>query len=395
MKLKIEKGIAEGRVTVPPSKSVSHRMLICGALSENSTIRNLANNDDISATLSGLANLGAVYHKNDDSSLTIGGLKFNGETVIDCNESGSTIRFLIPLALLSENKVKFIGAERLLKRPMGIYEDICKKQGLTYVHTDSSITVCGKLKSDNFVVPGNISSQFITGLLFALPLLKNDSTIEITDKFESKSYIDITIDVMKKFGVIIEWICDNKLYIKGGQKYNSCDVCVEGDWSAAAFWYGLNAIGGKVEINELNKDSYQGDKVCVDILKNINEPQDLSDCPDLAPILFAVAAAKGGGRFEGTKRLQLKESDRAGAMRDELGKFGASVIINDNSVDIKCVGINPPKEVLYAHNDHRIAMALAVLCTLTGGEIEGYSAVSKSYPSFFEELSKLGIKVTK
>lgn len=250
MKLKIEKGTAEGKVTVPPSKSVSHRMLICGALSENSTIKNLAKNDDITATLSGLVNLGAVYHENDDSSLAIGSLKFNGETVIDCNESGSTIRFLIPLALLCDKPVKFIGAERLLKRPMGIYEEICKKQGLLFERTDNSITVCGKLKSDDFVIPGNISSQFITGLLFVLPLLENDSTIEITNKLESKSYIDITIDVMKKFGVIVEWICDNKLYIKGGQRYNSCEVCVEGDWSAAAFWYGLNTLGGNVEINE-------------------------------------------------------------------------------------------------------------------------------------------------
>ncbi len=394
MKLKIEKGIAKGQVTVPPSKSISHRMLISGALSENSTIHNLAENDDITATLSGLKSLGA-FSTGTNTALNVGGLKFSGGATIDCNESGSTIRFLIPLALLCEKPVKFIGSARLMERPMKIYEDICSKQGLLFKQSSDSITVCGKLRNDNFVLPGNISSQFISGLLFALPLLSGNSTIEITESFESKSYIDITVDVLSKFGINIEWICDNKLFIKGSQKYRAVTETVEGDWSGAAFWYGLNELGGNVEILGLNDNSLQGDRAVVDILKSYSKTADLSDCPDLAPILFAVSAAKGGGTFTGTKRLKLKESDRAEAMKEELEKFGAKLTIYNDSVKIKCDKLMTPNKVLSAHNDHRIAMALAVLSTLTGGEIEGYHSVCKSYPEFFNEFERLGIKVTK
>lgn len=392
MKLKIQPGKARGTVVAPPSKSMAHRLLICGALSQKSEISSVLLNDDIRATLRGLSALGAEITQN-KTTVTIGGLAGKDPVTFDCHESGSTLRFLLPLCLLRSQPVTLTGSPRLMERPLGVYEDICKKQGLVFEKSNGGITVCGPLKSGYFAVPGNISSQFISGLLFALPLLDGHSTIEIVGKAESMSYIDLTLKALSDFGITIHRPASHRFEIDGGQVYQNRTARVEGDWSGAAFWYALNALGGQIEIGGLDAQSGQGDKICTAYLDDMKQTMDLTDCPDLAPVLFAVAAAKGYGSFTGTARLKIKESDRAGVMKEELEKFGAHVEVGTDSVTVECEHLHPPVSVLSGHNDHRIVMALAVLCTLTGGEIDGCEAVSKSYPDFFEKLQSLEIQV--
>ncbi len=398
MTVTIEKSRAEGTVQAPPSKSMAHRALICGALSDNSVIDNIAYSKDIEATLGCLENLGAKILKSEDNLLKIGGLDLHNTengTVLFCNESGSTLRFLIPLCMVSGKKITLRGSKRLFERPLGIYEDICIEQGILFEKGESSLTVCGKLKNGEYSVRGDISSQFITGLLFALPLLDGDSILRVTEKFESASYIDLTLSVLEVFGIEIKRE-DNNFYIKGRQKYTSQNYTVEGDCSNAAFLEGLNLLGGNVSVKGIKQDTLQGDRVYLEMyegLKNGKKNYDLSDCPDLAPVMFAVSAYFGGAEFFGTSRLKIKESDRASTMSEELEKFGVSVRVEENSVLIESSRLTNPREFLCGHNDHRIVMALALLCTVTGGTIEGAEAVSKSYPDFFDVLRAMKIKV--
>lgn len=400
MNVKIYPSKACGEITAPPSKSLSHRALICGALSENSKLNNITHGThsvDVGVTENALSQLGASLCVSGER-VTVGGLDpFSSceNSVIDCNESGSSLRFLIPLCLISGKKITLTGAKRLFERPLGVYEDICREQGLMFEKGESSVTVCGKLKSGNYRVPGDISSQFISGLLFALPLLDGISIIEVTGKFESASYIDLTLDTLSRFGIRITRN-QNRFIIIGNQKYKNAEYTVESDCSNAAFLQALDFLGGEVKVNGISENTLQGDRVYNDIfaaMRNGEREFDLSDCPDLAPILFAVAAANGGAKFIGTKRLKIKESDRAEAMAQELAKFGKTVEVGENHVVIGGEPLKAPESLLYGHNDHRIVMSLAVLCTLVGGEIEGAEAVSKSYAFFFKDLEKLQIKL--
>lgn len=398
MKIKIEKSIARGEVIAPPSKSMAHRLLIAAAVaSGESEIIGLPDCDDAVATLSCLSALGVEIEKTERGAKVRGKhpSEYESETSLDCNESGSTLRFLIPLALLSGRKITFTGSARLMERPQSEYEKICAEKGLLFERADGKITVQGPLTSGNYTLLGNVSSQFITGLLFALACLQGDSTIEILPPVESRPYIDLTISALKKFGVKIKWKGENKLFVKGGQAFKSRKISVEGDHSGAAFLLALKMLGGKIKIRGLDKKSKQGDKVCISYLKRLKkgfDTLDISDCPDLAPVLFAFAAANHGGRFLGTARLKIKESDRADVMRQELLKFGVNVDVKENETLVGA-GLQPPQEPLFGHNDHRIVMALCVLLTKTGGEIEGYSAVKKSYPAFFKDLKGLGVGV--
>lgn len=400
MTVKIEKSTAKGVVTAPPSKSIAHRALISGALSRGSTIRNIAYSKDIKATLDCLAKLGADFQNGEEGTVDIGGLDlFNVEegTEVFCDESGSTLRFLIPLCMLSGKKTVLKGSKRLLERPLTVYEDICKEQGIVFEKDENSVTVCGRLKSGNYFVPGDISSQFITGLLFALPLVEGDSILTVTGKFESASYIDLTLEVMSDFGVDITRK-GNVFYIKGCQKYLPRKYTVEGDCSNAAFLEGFNYLSGEVTVKGLKENTLQGDRVYKDMFQRLKKGEkhfDLSDCPDLAPVMFAIAAYYGGATFEGTSRLKIKESDRGAAMAAELKKFGVDTEIYDNSIVINKCGLKMPTEKLFGHNDHRIVMALSLLCTVTGGCIEGCEAVSKSFPDFFERIRELGIDYIK
>ena len=398
---------AKGIMTAPPSKSMAHRYLICAALSQGkSVIKNIDLSEDIKATLNCIKQFG-IKTEIDGNTITVYGKDIlscaaSDCRVFNCNESGSTLRFFIPLAMLSGAKSFFIGSDVLMTRPLSVYEEICRKQNIVLEHTTQKIdeaekkgiAVHGKLKADDFVVPGNISSQFITGLLFALPLLDKDSTITLTESVESRPYIDMTLQVQKEFGITAEWRGENKLFIPGNQKYKASDSFVEGDYSNAAFFEALNTLGGDIKIEGLKPDSLQGDKVYVqyfEALKKGFASLDISDCPDLGPILFVVAAALHGGEFTGTKRLKIKESNRGEVMCSELAKLGIKTQQEENRIVIYGGKLLRPCETICGHNDHRIVMSMAVLLTIIGGEIEGTEAVRKSLPDFFERIRKLGI----
>lgn len=394
----IEKGTAYGRVEAPPSKSVSHRYLICGALSGGSVIKNVAFSEDIKATLNCLKALGAECDI-DGSTVKIGGIspdKAVKSTELFCNESGSTLRFLIPLCLLFGQKITLKGTERLMSRSLAVYKDMCLSQGIEFSEDKESITVCGKLSAGKYSVRGDVSSQFISGLMFALPLLENDSIIDITGAIESGSYLGMTVKALADFGIRISRTDEHTVFIKGNQTYKPRTLCVEGDYSNAAFLEAFNSVGGNVAVTGLKKDTCQGDAVYRKLFGKLVRgcPEiDISDCPDLAPVLMAVAAANNGVRLTGTHRLKIKESDRGKAMAEELSKFGCSVKVYENEIEVKKRGITTPTDILSGHNDHRIVMALSLLCSITGGSISGAEAVNKSFPDYFRRLASLGIKV--
>ena len=393
MKRFVSKNAAEGRICVPTSKSVAHRMLIAASLckGEASTIRGITPSEDVLATIDCLSALGVKIEYSGDTAKVYGiDLSESVPTMaLNCRESGSTLRFIIPIALLSGEKITLHGSKRLFERPLDVYEKI----GFSFEKSDETITASGNLHAGEYNIPGDVSSQFITGLIFALSTLDGDSKINITTKIESRSYIDLTISALSSFGIKAYWDNDS-IIIPGGQVGYGGDFTVEGDWSGAAFMLALNHLGGRVTIDGLNDESLQSDRACAWYFKMLDEgfcEINIENCPDLGPILFTVAAAKDGARFVGTKRLKIKESDRAEAMKEELEKFGAEIIIEENSVTIKKCPLHSPSMTLNGHNDHRIVMSLAILCTIYGGEIDGCEAVAKSYPDFFKDLETLGI----
>lgn len=399
MNVTIHPGKAKGTVSAPPSKSMAHRLLICAGLAEGtSRIRGIGYNEDILATMDCLRALGAGCSVNGDTVTVIGTDLHRAvpTQTLCCRESGSTLRFFIPLALLCGKRVSFAGTEKLLSRPLGIYERLCEEKGFTFARNGQQLQLQGNLTGGIFRIPGDISSQFITGLLLALPLAAQDSYIQITTSLESKSYIDLTLQALGAFGVQAAWQDSRTIFIPGGQCYLAGDMEVEGDYSGAAFYGAMNALGSDITIRGLLADSLQGDKVYAQHLQSLCDgcPEiDLSDCPDLGPVLFAVAAAKNGAVFTGTRRLKIKESDRAAAMAQELAAFGTKVLVDDNSVIVTPADFHAPDRALCGHNDHRIVMSLAVLLMLTGGQIEGAQAVRKSFPDFFEKLKQLGVEV--
>lgn len=400
MTVTIQPGRASGTVAAPPSKSMAHRLLICAGLSNGvSQISGVDFNEDISATIDCLRSLGASCTVSGDT-VTVQGTNMRTvkpKQVLCCRESGSTLRFFIPLALLCNETVEFTGTEKLLSRPLGIYQQLCAYKGFPFEQSKTRLRLKGKLEAGSFHVPGDISSQFITGLLFALPLTEGDSVIRITPPVESRGYIDLTLQALHAFGIRAQWQDACTLVIPGNQRYTATDMAVEGDYSNAAFFAALNALGADIEIEGLSPDSLQGDKIYEQHFERLcaGQPQiDIADCPDLGPVLFAVAAAKHGAVFTGTRRLKIKESDRSAAMARELAAFGTEVTVEENTVTVSAKEFHRPEAPLYGHNDHRIVMSLAVLLTLTGGAIEGAQAVKKSFPGFFERLKELGIEVS-
>ena len=390
----------KGIMEAPPSKSMAHRLLICAGLSEGkSVVEGISSSEDMKATLDCLSAIGAEYEIEGDK-VTLNGANIRNipeGAVLRCRESGSTLRFFIPICLLDGKTFTLTGSQKLLSRPLSVYEKIFKEQGISFEASADKITVGGKLKSGTFEIPGDISSQFITGLLFVLPLLEENSLIKLLPPVESRSYINLTVEALATFGVKIEWQDENTLFIKGGQNYKAVDAKVEGDYSNAAFFEALNVLGSEIEMTGLKPESLQGDKVYekyFPLLEKGEKNIDISDCPDLGPILFAVAAAKNGGTFTGTRRLKIKESDRAAAMAEELAKFGTKVTVNEDSVIIDASEFHAPTETLWGHNDHRIVMSCAVLSTITGGKIEGAEASRKSLPDFFERIKNLGFEVS-
>ena len=394
MEVYIKPSKAHGKICAPPSKSASHRALICAALSGEGRVDNLIFSDDIKATISGLSALGAQIKTGKEDVIISTPVHKTPTAQINCNESGSTLRFLLPLSLVFCKSIEFTGTKRLFERDLSVYEEIAQNQGIIFSKNENSVALYGKLKSGNFSIRGDISSQFVSGLMFALPLLDGDSFIEFTTEVESRPYIDLTVEMLNAFGVIITPL-KNGYLIKGGQKYKSKNITIEGDYSNAAFLDALNLLGGDVKVEGLSPDTAQGDRIYKNYFNTVKQGgvYDVSSCPDLAPVLFTLAAMFSGACFKGTARLKIKESDRAEAMRGELSKLGADILVNENEVIIKKAELYAPKCPLYSHNDHRIAMALSLILSRYGGILQGAEAVSKSYPSFFNDIKKLGIEV--
>ncbi len=398
MIVRISPSVAQGCVVAPPSKSMAHRALLCGALSAGSVIRHVAYSQDISATLSCLERLGTTVKK-DNNTVALGGLDIHSippDAILDCGESGSTLRFLLPLCMLAGHPITLTGRGRLFQRPLTVYEDIACRLGIEWRQTEDTLTVCGRLQSGDYTVPGDVSSQFITGLLYALPLLKRDSRLMVTGAFESASYIDLTLDMLTTFGISIHRQ-GNAFIIGGNQTYAVGEHTVEGDCSNAAFLEAFNLLGGDVKVNGLSDETKQGDRVYREFFRRLEAGErqfDLSDCPDLGPVMMAVAAVKGGAVFSGSARLRLKESDRGAAMAQELAKCGIPVKVEENSITV-CAGVlRAPTEPFDGHNDHRVVMALSLICSRVGGCIRGAQAVSKSFPDYFDILRSIGIGVT-
>ena len=398
MNITIKPSVASGEINAPPSKSCAHRLLICAALTNGkSVIENIGTNDDIIATISCLKDLGAKIEI-DSNKAVVYGIENNSkkETVnLFCNESGSTLRFLIPLSLVFSNNATFSGSDRLLERPKSVYEELFSNMGCYLKKKEKSLVAGGELKSGAYKIRGDISSQFLTGLLFALPLLDGDSDIVLTTPLQSSPYVDITIDVLSKFGVDIKK-SDNGFYIKGNQEFLPQNLSVEGDWSNSAFLEAFNLIGGNVTLKGMNEESYQGDKIYRNFFsefKNGTPTLDITDFPDLGPVLMACAVLCNGAKLIGTKRLKIKESDRGVAMQTELSKFGVDIIVNEDEIIIPKTEIKAPKEILNCHNDHRIPKSLAILCSRVGGTLENAQCVNKSYPEFFDDIKTLGIQI--
>lgn len=399
MKVKILPSKTSGEVSAPPSKSFAHRYLIGSVLScGKCVIKNIADSDDISATLSCIEQLGGSVTK-DGNIVTVipTNEKQIENAVFDCKESGSTLRFFIPVVLATGAKhCTFSGSERLLARGIKEYEKLFENSDVKIKSDKKSIEVNGTLSAGNYEISGEVSSQYTTGMLFALSVLDGKSTLKITGNAESRAYVDMTIKVLKDFGADITETEKNFFEINGKGRLSPGEFTVEGDWSNAAFLIALSRLVGTISVSGLNENSVQGDRFCTaafDALDGENAEIDLKDCPDLAPILFAYAAYKNGGRFTNTRRLRVKESDRANVMAEELKKFGANVKVYENSVEIEKTQLKPPIVPLCGHNDHRIVMALSVLAAVFGAEIDGAEAVNKSYPDFFRVIKKAGVNV--
>lgn len=378
----------QGTITPPPSKSQAHRFLIGAALAgDMGLVKNPADSEDIRATTRCMTTLPEAA----PASLPL----------LDCGESGSTLRFLIPLALVLKGGARFTGHGRLMERPQKPYFDLFDEKGIFYAQADGVLTVKGTLTPGEYRLPGNVSSQFVTGLLYALPLLGGDSKIVLTTALESGGYVDMTMAALAAFGVNTVREDDRTLSVPGGQAYRGREVTVEADWSQAGFWYAARGLGNDVELTGMNPDSTQGDKAIADHYALLTEPGDVtidvSGCPDLVPPLAAMAAVRRGTtRLINAARLRIKESDRLATVREELGKLGAKVTEGPDSLSIEGVDHLSGGQV-DSHNDHRIAMMLAVAATRSTSPvtITGAEAVNKSYPAFWEDYTSLGGIITK
>ena len=398
MKAVIKPSIARGVIAAPPSKSMGHRALICAGLSGGPCrVEGILPSEDMLATLDCLSALGVEYDWQGDAVTLRGGNVFTSpKEPVDCRESGSTLRFFVPLFLLGKQKVALTGKGRLLERPLDVYQNLCRERTLLFGRDADKLYVRGPFQPGLYTVPGDVSSQFVSGLLFALPLLEAGSVISITPPVESRPYIEMTRQVQKLFGVESVWTDENTLRVFGAQEYQPQDVRVEGDWSNAAFLEGFNLLGGAVQVENLIENSLQGDKIYKEyykMLQNGCPTLDISQCPDLGPVLMALAAAGEGATLTGTRRLALKESDRAAAMAEELAKLGVTCVLEEDTVTVPGGQLKAPGVSLDGHNDHRIVMALTLLLSRVGGEIEGAQAVAKSFPDFFDSIRTLGISV--
>ncbi len=390
-----------GRLTVPPSKSMAHRLLICAALANGkSLVENVDLSQDISATVSAMRALGSYMEQRGNGFICSGASieREQKEVTIDCCESGSTLRFLIPIALAFGGKFRFCGRGRLLSRPLEPYYEICRREGISYRQETDAVTFCGKLNGGEYRMAGNVSSQFVSGLLFALPLMETDSCIVMTTPPESVGYIDLTLSALAQFGIAVENRGYREFFVRGRQSYCPHNCFVEGDYSQAAFYLVANALGSNVLPEGLLSESQQGDRAILDIIRRMGSPLcalqqiDVCQIPDLVPILAVLATqAEGETRLINAQRLRMKESDRLHTTAMELNKMGADVTELPDALIIR--GRTPLHgAVCSAHNDHRIAMAIAIAATVADGEVTvcGADCVKKSYGNFWRDYVALG-----
>ena len=401
MNVTIQPTLLNGRVRSPSSKSQGHRLLLAAALAQaESVIKGLSDSKDIQATLSCIRALGARVEQQKDGLHVVGrggGFDDSQPLFLDCGESGSTLRFLIPIALAVAGGGSFTGHGRLMERPLKPYFDIFDQKDIYYARMGDRAGLEGRLTPGDYCLPGDVSSQFVTGLLYALPLLEGDSRIVITTALESRAYVDMTLDALRQFGVHACWQDEQTLLVPGNQKYRACAVTVEGDWSQAAFWYAARALGSDVTVGGLSESSAQGDRVIAQQYQQLTAPGDVeldvAQCPDLVPALGAMAAVRRGTtRIVNAARLRIKESDRLAAVTQVLNAMGAQVTeLHDGLVitgrDSLAGGVS-----VDSHNDHRIAMMAAVAATRCEKPVVvlGGQCVAKSYPNFWEDYRALG-----
>ena len=397
----------KGTVIPPPSKSQAHRVLIAAALAGGvSRIDNVALSQDVGATLRCLRALGTGMER-EGTALIVHGLGHSIRQappcpILDCGESGSTLRFLIPVALAVCGGGIFSGRGRLLERPLKPYFDLFDEKSIFHEQKDGRLTVRGLLTPGEYRLPGNVSSQFVTGLLYALPLLDGDSELVLTSRLESRGYVDMTLDALGLFGVYPE-ARENGFFIPGGQRYQAQDFAVEADWSQAGFWYAARLLGSAVDVGGMDPGSAQGDRVILEHYAKLSGPGDadidVSDCPDLVPPLAAMAALRTGHttRLTNAERLRVKESDRLCAVTRVLGALGADVAEGPDSLTVHGRDCLAGGVKVDSFNDHRIAMMAAVAAvrcvkpvTITGAE-----CVAKSYPTFWDDYEMLGGKIQK
>ena len=399
MDIRIRPHTLSGAVTPPPSKSMAHRLLLAAALADGvSTIENVALSQDIEATLRCMATLGAKWEQTVDGTLRVTGIgdrrkNFTELPRFDCGESGSTLRFLIPIALAVAGGGVFTGRGRLMERPQKPYLDLFDEKGIFYEQKDGALTVRGVLTPGEYRLAGDVSSQFFTGLLFALPLLSGGSMLLPTTRLESRDYVAMTRDALARAGVTVS---GESAFSVSPSHYRPLTAAVEADWSQAGFWYAARFLGNRVELCGLDEASAQGDRVVAALYERF-EPMgeqrvDVSDCPDLLPPLAVMAARREGTtHFVNAARLRMKESDRLRTTAALLRALGAPTEETADSLTVRGVPAFSGGTVDGA-NDHRIVMAAAIAATVSSAPvtIKGAEAVKKSYPSFWDEYKRLG-----
>jgi len=410
---KVLPGTPNGTIQAPPSKSYAHRAVLAAALAAGqSEIANLGANRDIMTTLAAIRLMGAKMKFSGDVAYIDGGLK-NTYPIIDCGESGSTMRFMAPILAMFGGGV-LTGADSLLVRPMQVYEDLFEAHGSCCRKEEDGFHIGGPLSGGEFIVVGNVSSQFVSGLLYALPLAKEDSTLKVLPPFESKKYVEMTLHVLHLFGIEVRRQDEYTFVIPGNQKFKSACYTVEGDWSSAAFFAVLGALRGRVTCLGLNNESLQADRTILDIVSDfgakvtleddgftvqsgdlMGRKVDISNCPDLGPAVMTLGVLSHGcTTVSGAQRLVYKESNRLQAMSDELRKIGGNLTCDNGTVDITG-GYSAQNDMIRAHNDHRVVMSMAIAGAVvpSGICIENSNVVDKSYPEFFDDLRALGIRV--
>lgn len=391
----------EGAVTPPPSKSMAHRLLIAAALGSGvSTVRNIAFSQDIQATLRCMEALGAHWERPEETVIRITGIGAAPAPRpelprFDCGESGSTLRFLIPIALAAAGGGVFTGRGRLMERPQKPYFDLFDEKGIFYEQKDGVLTIRGRLAPGEYRLPGNVSSQFFTGLLFALPLLDGPSTITSTTALESADYITMTLAAMRTAGVTATERPGCRSYQVIPAAYAPFDGTVEADWSQAGFWYAANFLNCRLDIQGLNSKSAQGDMAVAGLYWTLAKPGeteiDMSGCPDLLPPLAVMAAVRGGDtHFVNAARLRIKESDRLATVHQLLSALGGQAEEGPDSLTVH--GGPLTGGTVDGANDHRIVMAAAIAAAACQAPVTilGAEAVNKSYPSFWDDYKRLG-----